>query len=209
MNYKYPDSTIIVLCKAPIAGDVKTRLMPQLSAQQAVSVQITLTHALLSLLSKAQLAPIQLWCSPDSQHPFFNECAQHYSLSLHVQEGGDLGERMYHAISSALQTSTKALLVGCDCPSLTVDDFEHVIQTLYNDDDVIFSPAEDGGYVLIALQTSQPHLFMNMTWGNQHVLNESIERAKQAGLNIIKTRQHWDVDTFSDFERYQRTLLGR
>ena len=74
MIYNYPDTAILVFCKAPIAGQVKTRLMPELTAEQAKNVHKELTQGLLSLLFNAHLCPIQLWCSPDMKHPFFADC---------------------------------------------------------------------------------------------------------------------------------------
>jgi len=203
--HKYSDTAILVFCKAPIAGQVKTRLMPQLSAEQAVDVHVKLTQRLLSLLSNAQLCQVQLWCNPDTQHPFFSTCAQKYALSLHEQQGDDLGEKMHHAISVALGSASRVLLVGCDCPSLTIDDFEFSIDNLLNANDIVFSPAEDGGYVMVGMTESHPELFLNMTWGNDDVLNASRQRAKQVGLTVIETKSQWDVDTFDDLQRFYKS----
>jgi len=201
--YRYSDAVIIVFCKAPIAGQVKTRLMPQLSADQAAQVHRELTIRVLSMLSAAKLCPIQLWCSPDTTDPFFTECAEQYELSLHQQLGDDLGERMHNAISVSLVQSNRVLLIGCDCPSLTVDDVNSALYQLQHDRDVVFSPAEDGGYVMVGMKKAQASLFMNMTWGHQNVLSTSYERAEKAELNLIETRKHWDVDTFKDLQRYR------
>lgn len=202
MTYKYSDTVILVFCKAPIAGQVKTRLMPQLSAEQAVDVHIKLTQRLLSLLFNAQLCQVQLWCSPDTEHPFFSQCAHKYALSLHEQQGHDLGERMHHAISIALESASRVLLVGCDCPSLIIDDFEFAIDNLLSANDIVFAPAEDGGYVMIGMTNRHPTVFFNMTWGNDDVLNTSRQRAIQAGLTVVETKQQWDVDTFDDLKRF-------
>ena len=209
LGYKYPDTAIIVFCKAPIAGQVKTRLMPSLSAEQAVEAHKTLTHHVLSSLSKYQLCHIQFWCSPDTRHSFFSQCAQRYDVSLHQQQGQDLGERMHHAISCALASSSKVLLIGTDCPSLTIEDFEVAINGLNKENDILFSPAEDGGYVMVGMIKPQPLVFLNMTWGHENVFNNSQSRATQAGLNLIQTRQHWDVDTFSDWQRFMKESAQR
>jgi len=204
VTYRYADAVIIVFCKSPIAGQVKTRLMPQLSADQATQVHRELTLRVLSTLSVAKLCPIQLWCSPDTSDPFFTECAEQYALSLHRQQGNDLGERMHNAISQSLAKSDRVLLIGCDCPSLTIDDFAFSLNQLQNDHDVVFSPAEDGGYVMVGMKKPQDLLFTNMTWGHENVLSTSYERVHKAGLNLIETRRHWDVDTFKDLQRYRQ-----
>ncbi|MDC9726180.1 MAG: TIGR04282 family arsenosugar biosynthesis glycosyltransferase [Gammaproteobacteria bacterium] len=203
MTYKYPDVALLVFCKAPVIGQVKTRLMPQLNAEQAVNVHIELTERTLSLLDKAHYCPIQLWCSPYLEHPFFEKCVDNYAISLHLQQGNDLGERMHHAINTALESSSTVLIIGCDCPSLTSDDIEFAITALQAENEVVIAPAEDGGYVMIGMRKAQPHLFLNMTWGHEQVFEYTHQRIKELDLMLIKTRKQWDVDTFDDLQRYR------
>jgi len=202
MIYKYPDTAIVVFCKAPVAGQVKTRLIPKLSAEQATDVHIQLTHRTLSLLDNSNLCPIHLWCSPDSRHPFFMECVHDYLIPLYEQQGQDLGEKMFHAISTTLEKSSRVLLIGCDCPSLTVEDIEFAINALQSENDVVLSPAEDGGYVMVGMKKPHSEVFLDMTWGHSKVLQNTYQRVKQAGLSIIKTKQQWDIDTFDDWQRF-------
>ncbi|MFW5426836.1 MAG: TIGR04282 family arsenosugar biosynthesis glycosyltransferase [Methylophagaceae bacterium] len=203
MQYKYPDTAILVFCKAPVAGQVKTRLMPELTDRQAAEIHIELTNGILSLLSKSQLSPIQLWCSPDTSHPFFEQCAIKYGVSLHLQQGNDLGERMNHAIHTALEISSTVLLIGCDCPTFESNDFEFAITALQAENEVVIAPAKDGGYVMIGMTQAKPQLFLNMTWGHEQVLNNTRQRLAELGLKYIETRQHWDVDTVTDLQCYQ------
>ena len=203
MNYKYPDTKILVFCKAPIAGQVKTRLMPELTAQQAADVHMALTRHTMTMLIDAHLSPIELWCHPDTHHQFYTDCVYDYEVSLHQQQGIDLGERMHHAISTTLDHSSKVLLLGSDCPSLTAEDIEFTINAL-QDNDVVIAPAEDGGYVMIAMTQAHPELFLDILWGNADVLPLTHKGIKQAGLSVIETKPQWDVDTFDDFHRFQQ-----
>jgi rSAM/selenodomain-associated transferase 1 len=205
--YKYPDTAILVFCKAPIAGQVKTRLMPQLTAQAAADIHTELTRRMLNFLSQSQLCPIQLWCSPDRVHSFFQTCVQDYPVSLHVQQGEDLGERMLHAIEHVLQQSSRVLLIGCDCPSLTISDVDLAINALQKDQDIVLAPAEDGGYVMIGMKRGYPELFINKTWGHAGVLITAQQQIKNLNLNCIETTMQWDVDTFEDLQRYQQNKI--
>ena len=202
VQYKYPDTAILVFCKAPVAGQVKTRLMPELTAQQAAEVHIELTHRTLLLLSKVHFCPIQLWCMPDTENTFFKRCKEEYAVSLHQQQGDDLGERMHHAISTALQYKSRILLIGCDCPSFTSNDFEFAITALQAENEVVIAPAEDGGYVMIAMIKAYPELFINMEWGHNQILENTRQRIDELDLTLIETRQQWDIDTFDDLQRY-------
>jgi rSAM/selenodomain-associated transferase 1 len=178
--------------------------MPALMPEQAMQVHIQLTERLLNLLHSANLCAIQLWCSPSSDFPFFQHQAQQYGLTLHQQSGGELGARMQTAFQEGLQEFKQVLLVGCDCPSLTVDDFKEAIVALKQSTDVVLAPAEDGGYVLIGVKQAQPALLNDegMTWGSSGVLTTTRQRIEQQQLNCHEIRQQWDVDTPKDFFRY-------
>lgn len=204
MDYLFPDSVLLIFCKAPVAGQVKTRLQPALSAEQAASAHIQLTRFTLDRAFRQALCPVRLYCAPDAGHPFFAQCAKHYPLNLFAQRGADLGERMLDALTEALATYRHAVLIGCDCPSLTVDDLRQALEALQNGDDAVFGPAEDGGYVLVGLNTPQPILFENMAWGNETVMTETRRRAAKTKLKVYELAIQWDVDDIEDWKRFSR-----
>ncbi len=201
-NYSFPQTVIQIFCKAPIAGQVKTRLTPNLTINQAAIVHQYLSKKIVDQLSKFKLCPLQLWCSPDENHPFFQKFKLNYDLSLHVQVTGDLGERMFNAINSGLKDYQQVLLIGCDCPSLGEQDFINAIDALRQVFDVVIAPTEDGGYSLIGLKQSQISLFKNMTWGHSKVLKATLTKIEQKNLNCHLLRQQWDIDTAEDWTRY-------
>lgn len=148
------------------------------------------------------LCAVKLYCAPDTSHAFFQQCTRDYPLTLATQRGGDLGERMLNAFSEALACYRHAILVGCDCPSLTVDDLRQGLDALENGYDVVIGPAEDGGYVLIGLNAARPVLFTGMIWGNQTVMAETRRRAADAPLKVYELPKQWDVDTAEDWVRF-------
>lgn len=198
----FPDSVLLIFCKAPLAGQVKTRLQPVLSAEQAVSVHRQLSQMTLKRAFEQPLCPVILYCAPDSTHPFFRQCASDYPVVLQAQQGEDLGTRMHHALTDALCQYQHALLMGCDCPSLTAEDLQQALQALNDGYDAVIAPAEDGGYVLIGLNKAQPHLFADMAWSTDQVMKTTRQRAKQLGLNLFELELQWDVDTIEDWKRY-------
>ncbi|MGY6277644.1 TIGR04282 family arsenosugar biosynthesis glycosyltransferase [Methylomonas sp. MgM2] len=202
MQYQFSDSVLLVFCKAPVRGQVKTRLQPALSAEQAVSAHIRLTELTLARAFEAPLCQVRLYCSPDTEHPFFKQCARDYPLTLAAQHGNDLGERMLHAFSDALSIGRHAILTGCDCPSLSAGDLRSALLALKNGCDAVFAPAADGGYVLVGLNEPQPTLFRNMVWGNQNVMTETRIRASRAKLKVYELPEQWDVDDFEGWRRY-------
>lgn len=198
----FPDSVLLIFCKAPVAGQVKTRLQPTLTAIQAVSVHQQLTRLALDRAFQQPLCDVQLCCAPDTNHTFFEQCAKDYPLLLTTQCGADLGQRMHNAFIDALSRYRSAILIGCDCPSLTVDDLQQGLTVLQSGKDAIIAPAEDGGYVLIGLNAPQLALFEDMDWGTETVMEETRCRAKRASISIYELDRQWDVDTADDWARY-------
>lgn len=202
MTYQFPDSVLIIFCKAPVAGQVKTRLQPELTAEQAADVHRELTLMTLNRAFEQPLCAVQLCCAPDTGHPFFQQCAANYALSLTTQRGDDLGARMFNAINDALADYSQAILIGCDCPSLTVKDLQQALTVLQNAHEIVIAPTEDGGYVLIGMNAPQPALFENMSWGNGEVMTATRERANAKHLMLFELPMQWDVDTAKDLHRF-------
>ncbi len=202
MTYKYPNAVLMIFCKAPIPGQVKTRLIPELTAEQAAELHSELSTKTLQRATLNNLCPVQLWCAPTTGHVFFSESATTYPLILKQQQGSDLGERMHHAFCSALADYSHALLMGCDCPSLTGQDLEQALVALSQEHEVVLAPAEDGGYVLIGLNQPRSELFTDMPWGTAQVFDKTRNRIEQYKLEYYQLSEQWDLDTPEDLERY-------
>lgn len=202
MTSLFPDSVLLIFCKAPIAGQVKTRLQPALTAEQAAVAHRQLTAGTLERAFQQPLCPVMLCCAPDVDHAFFRQCAAKYPLQVTDQRGNDLGERMHNAFVAALLRYRQAILIGCDCASMTADDLRQALVALQSGKDVVIAPAEDGGYVLIGLNAVRPILFSDMPWGSDRVMAETRRRINKAGLNLHELAQQWDVDTIEDWRRY-------
>jgi glycosyltransferase A (GT-A) superfamily protein (DUF2064 family) len=106
-----------VFARAPVSGEVKTRLIPRIGADAAADMQLALTERALAVALEAGIGPVELWCSPDPSHPTF-AAYQHSGVTLRSQCDGDIGERMLQALSSALLAGDTVVLIGSDCPSL-------------------------------------------------------------------------------------------
>jgi uncharacterized protein len=208
MAYKYPDAVLMIFCKAPIAGQVKTRLTTDLTAEQALQVHIELTQRTLQLAIQSNLCPVQLWCTPSIDHAFFKASAQSYQIILRQQQGTDLGARMNNAFCRAFDSYSSALIIGCDCPSLTSQDLDAALIALHQENCCVLAPAEDGGYVLIGLNQPHPELFENMPWGTGLVYEQTRTRLKQYNLAHHTLKQQWDLDTPNDLARYRALVTA-
>jgi len=199
--FRFPASRILVFCKAPVPGYVKTRLLSDLSPQACADLHVWLSRRILGELSAQQIAPLQLWCSPNKEHTFFGDCVESFSVTLHQQKGEDLGARMHFGFVSVLKQYRSAVLIGCDSPSLSAGDIEEAFTMLDRGKDLVLAPAEDGGYVLVGLTKSQPRLFSDMPWGNTTVMAETRLRAEKLELDFGELPVQWDVDVPEDLRR--------
>lgn len=194
---------VAVFAKAPVPGEVKTRLAPLLGEEAAADLHAILVRRALSTACSSGLGPVSLWCAPDPGHPFFMACADDFGVTLHGQRGSDLGERMARAFESLLARSP-ALLIGTDCPALSVDDLRTAAASL-STHDAVLQPAEDGGYVLVGLARPVAALFEGVAWGGRRVMRETRSRLRTAGATWRELPTRWDVDRPEDYRRLVAT----
>jgi rSAM/selenodomain-associated transferase 1 len=191
---------LLVFARAPVPGEVKTRLIPALGADGAAGLYARLLERTLTTASTAAVAPVDLWCAPDIGDPAFATAEARWGVALYEQTQGDLGERMCHALGTALIGRQKAVLVGCDCPALSAAALDAAFAAL-DDHDVVLGPAEDGGYVLIGLRRLSPVLFEGIEWGGDRVLRQTRSRLVALGWRWHELPMLWDVDRPEDLAR--------
>ncbi len=197
---------VIVFAKAPEPGRTKTRLVPALGDAGAARLHQVLIRRSIATALAANIGPVVLACAPDTSHPFFAACAQELGVVLEAQGEGDLGERM----SRAFDRHAPAVLIGTDAPALTPTHLREAGRALALGLDAALAPAEDGGYVLIALARAAPAVFADIAWGGPDVLAATRVRMGQADLVCTELPLLWDVDRPDDLvrlrERFPRLL---
>ena len=200
-----PDApAIAVFAKAPVAGEVKTRLVATLGAEGAARLHQVLVERALATALAARLGPVTLWCAPETSHPFFLWCAKRFGVELRRQEGSDLGERMHHAFA---QAADPLVLIGSDCPAMDARDLVAAAEALRTDD-AVFVPAEDGGYVLVGLARADARVFADVPWSTARVMATTRDRLREAGLRWRELPELWDVDRPDDYVRLQGAGLA-
>ena len=195
---KFPAARLIVFAKAPTPGQVKTRLMPQLTAEQAATLHKQLVEQTLATAVQAKLAPVELWCAPRTDHPFFQRCREQFGVALESQQGSGLGERMHHAFLSTLRHCSATVLVGSDVPDLSQEYLHDAFAALHENSDAVLGPAEDGGYFLLGLRRPSAELFNGMRWSVPTVLNDTRTRLKKLGWQWQELATLRDVDRPED-----------
>ena len=199
-------TAVLVFARAPVAGHAKTRLISLLGEQGAADLSAQLTRRALRVALDARIGPVELWCAPDCGHPFLIDCADEFGVTLHPQSAGDIGARMAHAFDHALLRHRRAVLIGADAVSLQPADLQAAAEALHSHD-CAFAPAEDGGYLLVALQTPQPALFDGMAWGSEQVWAQTQARVAVLRLDCAVLTTGYDLDRPDDYRRALRDGL--
>jgi len=202
MQYRYPQGRLLIFSKAPQPGLAKRRLIPALGAEGAARLQQRLTRRLVAMMAASGICPLELWVTPDPEHPLFIELQRHHDLTIHTQRGRDLGERMQNAFSAALGRAQQVVLIGSDCPVLTPALIGRALDGLQHADAVL-GPAEDGGYVLLALKRVDPALFAELPWGTDQVAELTRQRLRARNWRWHELPPLWDLDRPEDLPRLE------
>jgi len=89
--------------------------------------------------------------------------------------------------------SAEGLLVGSDCPRLEPRHLREAEAAL-EENDLVFGPAQDGGYYLVGWRRVLPSLFEPIPWGSGEVLEVSLRRAAEYGVTSVLLETLPDVD---------------
>ncbi len=198
----YDDTVILLFAKAPVEGSVNTRLIPDIGVQAATKLQYDLVHQRLLMLTKADLSAVHLMCAPDVSDEFFLQCKQQYPVTLMQQSGCDIGIRMLNAVKTGLLHYKYCIVIGTDAPALDVAEIKQAIEVLHTGIEVVFVPAEDGGYVLVGLQQACDFLFKDISWSSAEVMQQSKNKLKKNNISYKELATCWDIDRLEDYQRY-------
>ena len=193
-------AALIVFAKAPVAGQVKTRLSPPLTPDEAASLHGSLVLDLLERCQSLKGCDRILAGAPTPEHPFFGAMKTRFKIPVWDQVGHDLGGRMAHAFQAAFGSPYQAvLIVGTDIPGITVPLISIAFKSL-QDHDVVVGPTVDGGYYLIGLRSPMPELFENIPWSTDTVFSLTQEKTTALGLSLKILPMLRDLDTVEDLQ---------
>ena len=199
------EGALIIFAKAPIPGQVKTRLCPPLNPDEAASLHGSMVMDIAEQTRGICRLDRFLACTPSSDHAFFQTLAARYRLTLCEQVGDDLGQRMNHAINKSLKKGYQyALVIGTDIPALSPETYKKAA-FLLKTQDIVLGPTHDGGYYLIGLKHPTPGIFVDIAWSTENVLALTQEKAKVLGRTVGLLDFERDVDTFEDIEAFVTT----
>ncbi len=198
---------LILFARFPVAGKVKTRLIPALGADGAAALHRRLVLRTLRTaysLCQSQSVELEIRFAGDDANRM-----QHWlgdGWLCRPQCEGDLGQRMAGAfVDSFREASPATVIIGSDCPALTPQVLASAFESLKTNP-VVFGPATDGGYYLIGLTQPVPELFQGVAWGTETVLAQSLETLTRLGSKPVLLQPIGDLDRPEDVTAWKRLV---
>ena len=71
----------------------------------------------------------------------------------------------------------------------------------------MIGPSEDGGYYLIGFKRAEPKVFERISWSTESVYAETVERVREAGIELVELPKWYDVDDAATLTVLERELI--
>lgn len=73
---------------------------------------------------------------------------------------------------------------------------------------MVLGGSHDGGYYLLGIKRLHPRLFEQIDWSTERVFDQTLDRAKEIGLQAELLPAWYDVDDASTLERLRQELTA-
>lgn len=183
---------VVIMCRYPVPGRAKTRLIPALGPDGAAAMHKTLAERTVSTVRASGL-PFTLWGTGGTSEAFTDWLGD---LSHKDQPEGDLGERLLAAAESY-----PTLFLGTDIPDLNPAHLKQAADALASGQAVI-GPAADGGYWLLGLPEPADDLFRGIDWGTETVYAATRDKMDRLSIKPLVLEELHDLDRPEDLERW-------
>ncbi len=195
---------VLVLCKNPVLGKVKTRLADSVGAEKALEIY----HFLLQ-----HTAGVVAGVASDkrifySEEVLSDDVFQGVNYHKTLQAGGDLGTRMQVAFNEAFEAGyERVVIIGSDCYDLSSAVVEQALAAL-NNHAVVFGPAKDGGYYLLGLRQMVAAVFEDQPWSQDNLLEQTLNDLNASQHSYFLLPELSDVDYLEDLPLKLRAKFG-
>jgi|SRR5215204_562188 len=209
-----PRPAVIVMAKAPRAGEAKTRLAPPLTPAEAARLAACLFADTVAAALGVGAAVVVAYAPADGR-PLLEETlrvALRGGASGGVlwleQRGVDLGERLDGVAGRAFGGGFGPLLfIGADSPTLPPSFLAAALEGLAGGRaDVALGATEDGGYYAVGMREPAAGLFDSVEWSTPRAYAQTARNAARLGLRLSELPPWYDVDTPEDLARLRAEL---
>jgi len=202
---------LAVMTKAPRTGQVKTRLVPPLTADEAAALNTCFLRdtvaAILEASDKNVVQGIAVYTPIGAEETYIDILPDNFQLV--PQRGDGFGERLAAAAEDLLQSGFQSVcLIDSDSPTIPSRVYAEAANMLsIRGDRVVLGPADDGGYYLIGLKHDHRRLFEQIDWSTERVLEQTMQRAEELDLEVKFLPTGYDIDDRVTLHRLCDELL--
>lgn len=163
---------LVLFVRAPRLGVGKRRLAAETGDVAALRFERMMLSLLGRRLGRDRRWLLHLAVTPD--HSVARKRLWPSGATIRPQGAGDLGVRMRRALASC--PPGPVVLIGADIPSIEA---RHIAEAfrLLGRHDLVFGPAEDGGFWLVGVRRVPrlPPLFGTVRWSGPHALADALD----------------------------------
>jgi rSAM/selenodomain-associated transferase 1 len=193
-----------VFAKEPRPGQVKSRLAAAIGAEAAARLYDGFVRDWLPRLVPVRALRILAFTPTNARNYFADVSGNRFELEK--QSNGDFGARMARFFRRCFDRRAKrVVLVGSDSPDLPLSRIDDAFAALGRDD-IVFGPAEDGGYYLIGMSRMVLPVFLDVDWSGPDVLSQTIRRIEGGSVAYSLLEPWYDVDRVTDLHRLARAI---
>ena len=196
---------MVYFAKAPLPGQVKTRLCPPLTLDEAAALYGAFLRRIVRPVPGAR-ALVYGWPGEEREALAGALPAgwQADGLELREQRGADLWERMRGCFADLFGEGHAPVLIrNTDSPDLAPDLVSSALAQC-RPGRVVLGPDTGGGYYLIGLSEAHPVLLGIASEGADTVFERTVSRVRELGLDLVTLSVQADVDTFDDLQAMWR-----
>ncbi|MGH9339750.1 MAG: TIGR04282 family arsenosugar biosynthesis glycosyltransferase [Acidobacteriota bacterium] len=198
-------TALLIFARYPRLGRVKTRLAPVLDHQQRLELyESFLMDTLERTAGLSETRFLYLAdCSKNERDEFIARHRLAGSICVRLQQGEDLGDRLWQAYQEMASRRQRVIFIGSDSPTLPLDYVREGLKALKTIP-VVLGPGHDGGYYLIGLSEPRRELFYGIDWGSSAVLNQTLAKLEQHEFRLLPP--WYDVDVPADLRLLEHQL---
>jgi len=199
---------LLIFCRAPRLGAVKTRLAATLGAPLTLQLYRAMLRDCFALgRALAPDAATAACYTPADAFAGESELGAQWSGARWPQRGGDLGARMLNALRDVrAQGFERAIIIGSDAPDLPLD-YLRAAFALLRENDVVVGPSLDGGFVLIGAARPVPDaIFDGIIWSRADVCARLQRNLRAQNLKFARLESWRDVDELADLQALRERL---
>jgi rSAM/selenodomain-associated transferase 1 len=207
---------IAFMAKASAPGRAKTRLVPPLTFEEAAVLntaflQDVADNVLLAARAarNAGIAGYAAYGPPGSED-FFRRTLPD-AIGLIEAWRPNFGDCLLHTIEEIFARGhASAVVLNSDSPTLPTAFLVETAAALARPGDrAVLGPSSDGGYYLLGLKVAHRHMFENIAWSTVEVARQTLERAREIGLDVHRLPVWYDVDDVDGLRQLRAELSER